>query len=72
VRELDGARTRDRCVAVCDLEGMDLAAVMVRAGLARDCPGFSGGRYRGAEAQAAAAGATIGGSYALSSYCRPR
>jgi endonuclease YncB( thermonuclease family) len=70
--ELDGERTHDRCVAVCYLEGRDLAAEMVRAGLARDCPRFSGGRYRAAETQAAAAGATIGGSYALPSYCRAR
>jgi hypothetical protein len=57
---------------VCYLEGSDLAAEMVRAGLARDCPRFSGGRYRAAEAQAAAAGETIGGSYRLPGYCRPR
>jgi endonuclease YncB( thermonuclease family) len=70
--ELNGERTHDRCVAVCFLEGSDLAAEMVRAGLARDCPRFSGGRYRGAEAQASAAGATIGESYRLPGYCRPR
>ena len=68
--ELDGERTHDRCVAVCYLEGRDLAAEMIRAGLARDCPRFSGGRYRAAEMQAAAAGATIGGSYRLPGYCR--
>ena len=45
---------------------------MVRAGLARDCPRFSGGRYGAAELQAAAAGATIGESYTLPGYCRPR
>jgi endonuclease YncB( thermonuclease family) len=70
--ELDGKRNHDRCVAVCYLEGQDISEVMVRRGLARDCPRFSGGRYRAAEAQAAAAGATIGGSYALPSYCRRR
>ena len=70
--ELDGERTHDRCVAVCYLAGQDISETMVRAGLARDCPRFSGGRYRGAEAQAAAAGATIGGSYPLPGYCRPR
>jgi micrococcal nuclease len=70
--ELDGERTHDRCVAVCYLDGMDRAAEMVRAGLARDCPRFSHGRYQAAEAQAAAAGATIGESYRLPDYCRRR
>jgi endonuclease YncB( thermonuclease family) len=28
--ELDGTRTRDRCVGVCYLEGEDIAEVMVR------------------------------------------
>ena len=36
---------------------------MVRSGLARDCPRFSGGRYAEAERQAAGGGATIGGVY---------
>lgn len=45
---------------------------MVRAGLARDCPRFSGGRYAVIEAQAAAAGATIQDSYGLPRYCRAR
>ena len=36
---------------------------MVRRGLARDCARFSGRRYRAAERQAAAAGATIRASY---------
>ena len=70
--ELNGERTHDRCVAVCHLNGADIAEVMVRTGLARDCPRFSRGRYQVAEAQAAAAGATIGGSYRLPGYCRPR
>jgi endonuclease YncB( thermonuclease family) len=70
--ELDGKRTHDRCVAVCYLEGRDLAAEMVRVGLARHCPRFNGGSYQAAEAQAAAAGATIGENYRLPGYCRPR
>jgi micrococcal nuclease len=44
--ELDGERTRDRCVGVCYLDGGDIADTMVRQGLARDCPRFSAGRYR--------------------------
>ena len=68
--ELDGERTGDRCVGVCYLEGVDIAAEMVAAGLARDCPRYSGGRYRDAELKAAAAGATIGQTYPLPGYCR--
>ena len=42
--ELDGSRTHDRCAGVCYLNGADIAAILVRQGLARDCPWFSGGR----------------------------
>ena len=70
--ELDGERTHDRCVAVCYLEAEDIAEAMMRQGFARDCPRFSGGRYRSAEIQAAAAGASIEKNYVLPEYCRPR
>jgi micrococcal nuclease len=70
--DLDGERTRDRCVGVCYLEGADISELMVHRGVARDCPRFSQGRYADAERQAAAQGATIGGVYALPAYCRPR
>jgi micrococcal nuclease len=70
--ELNGERTHDRCVGVCYLEGVDISAAMVAAGVARDCPRFSGGRYQQAEAQAAAAGARIGRTYRLPGYCRER
>jgi endonuclease YncB( thermonuclease family) len=68
--ELNGERTHDRCVAVCFLDGADIAEALVRQGLARDCPRFSGGRYRRAELEAAQSGATIRESYALPGYCR--
>jgi micrococcal nuclease len=68
--ELDGDRTHDRCVGVCYLDGADIAEVMVREGLARDCPRFSGGRYAKTERRAAANGATIGRVYSLPGYCR--
>jgi endonuclease YncB( thermonuclease family) len=70
--ELDGERTHDRCAGVCYLDGADIAAIMVRRGLARDCLRFSGGRYRMVEQQAAAEGATIRASYPLPGYCTPR
>jgi endonuclease YncB( thermonuclease family) len=60
--ELNGECTHDRCVGICYVEGADVAAAMVSAGVARDCPRFSGGRYREAEVRAAASGSTIGRS----------
>jgi micrococcal nuclease len=70
--ELNGELTHDRCEGVCYLNGEDIGEAMVRQGLARDCPRFSGGRYGEAEVQAATHGATIGRAYALPGYCRPR
>jgi endonuclease YncB( thermonuclease family) len=67
--ELNGEQTHDRCVGICYLDGVDISAEMVRQGLARDCPRFSGGRYRVIEAGAAAGGATIGRTYRLPGYC---
>ncbi len=68
--DLDGASTFDRCSAICYIAVRDIGAVMVRRGLARDCPSFSGGRYERLELQAAAEGARIGRFYALPAYCR--
>jgi endonuclease YncB( thermonuclease family) len=70
--ELNGERTHDRCVGICYLDGMDISAEMVRRGVARDCPRFSGGRYRDIETQTAASGATINASYPLPGYCLPK
>ncbi|HET6522793.1 MAG TPA: thermonuclease family protein [Geminicoccaceae bacterium] len=69
---LDGSRTHDRCAGVCYRDGADIAAELVRRGLARDCPRYSGGRYAAAEREAARAGATIGATYRLPGYCRSR
>jgi micrococcal nuclease len=70
--ELDGERTHDRCAGVCYLDGEDISAAMVEAGVAQDCPRFSGGGYHEAELMAAAAGAMIGQDYRLPGYCRER
>jgi micrococcal nuclease len=67
--ESDGLTTHDRCAAICRLEGADVAAELVRLGLARDCPRYSGGRYHDAELAAADRGATIGETYRLPEYC---
>lgn len=44
---LDGNRTHDRWVGVCYLRsGEDIGALAIAAGMARDCPRYSGGRYQ--------------------------
>ncbi len=50
---LNGEETYDRKVGVCFLGERDVAASVIAAGLGRDCPAFSGGRYARLESQAA-------------------
>lgn len=46
----DGEQSHDRVVATCTLpDGRDLAAEMVKAGMAIDWPKFSRGKYSGLE-----------------------
>ena len=47
--DLTQERTHGRCVGWCYLDGQDVAEALVSAGLARDCPRFSGGQYAAAE-----------------------
>ena len=65
VCELTGERSRKRRVGVCRLDGRDVGAEVIAAGLARDCPRFSKGRYAELE-QPAARALTYPG------YCKPR
>ncbi len=65
-------RNHDRCIGVCFLDGADVAAELVRAGVARDCPRFSGGRYADEELEAARDGADIAEAYRLPGSCRTR
>lgn len=45
--ELTGDRSYDRWVGTCYLpDGTNLSAAIISMGLARDCPRYSGGRYR--------------------------
>lgn len=46
---LSGEESFDRKVGVCFESGEDVAARVIAAGLGRDCPAFSGGRYAGLE-----------------------
>jgi micrococcal nuclease len=43
--ELNGEQNYDRMIGTCYLDGEDIGAAVISAGLARDCPWFSGGRY---------------------------
>ena len=45
VCDLTGERSHDRLIGICYLNGKDIAAELVAAGLGRDCPRYSGGRY---------------------------
>jgi endonuclease YncB( thermonuclease family) len=63
--ELTGERTHGREVGVCRHDGRDIGAAVIEAGLARDCPRFSQGRYARLEQPAAK-------SLPLPSYCEPR
>lgn len=50
--ELTGAKTYDRWVGTCFLpDGTNLSAEIISMGLARDCPRYSGGRYRAFETE---------------------
>ena len=44
--ELDGSKTRGREVGICYVDGRDIGSEVIAAGLARDCPRFSKGRYQ--------------------------
>ena len=63
--DLTHERTHGRRVGWCYRDGHDIAAALMRAGLARDCPRFSGGRYAAVERPAAA-------GLPFPSYCVPR
>ena len=62
---LDGTRSHDRLVGVCYLNEQDVGASVISAGLARDCPRFSKGRYASAETAASR-------MLFFPNYCRPR
>lgn len=51
--ELNGEKTYDRLVGVCYLDGKDIGVSVIEAGLALDCPRYSGGRYARIEIVAA-------------------
>jgi micrococcal nuclease len=46
---LEATKTEKFEIGTCYVGGQDIAAAVVKAGFARDCPSFSGGRYRALE-----------------------
>ncbi len=65
VCDLTQERTHGRRVGWCYRGGEDIAEALIAAGLARDCPRFSGGRYGAAEVPASR-------ELPFPGYCRPR
>lgn len=63
--DLSGERSHDRQIGICYLGRTDIAAELIKEGLGRDCPRFSGGKYRRLETDSARA-------IQLPSYCVPR
>ena len=63
--ELDGTRSHDRVVGICFLNDQDIGEAVIAAGLARDCPRFSGGKYAKVERSKAS-------SLPLPRYCENR
>jgi micrococcal nuclease len=65
VCDLTQERTHGRRVGYCYRDGQDVAEALIKAGLARDCPRYSMGRYVAVEPAAAA-------SLPFPGYCRTR
>lgn len=53
VCELDGTVNRKRVIGICRVDGQDIGAAIIAAGLARDCPRYSKGRYQSIETDVA-------------------
>lgn len=70
VCDLDGTTANKRPVGICYVDGKDIASAVIEAGYARDCPHFSRGRYRDAEARAVSEGYNASKFYTLPRYCR--
>ena len=66
---LTGEWSRDRLIGVCFLDVTDVGETLVRAGHARDCPHFSGGRYIQAEVEARETERDLSRLYVLPGYC---
>lgn len=66
--QLNGERSYDRVIGRCFIDGQDIGAAIIEAGLARDCPRYSGGRYTAEDRAGQERGLMPG--YSLPGYCR--
>ncbi|MEM7171067.1 MAG: hypothetical protein AAF530_12915 [Pseudomonadota bacterium] len=66
---LEGDVTAEASLAICIVNGGDLGEALVLAGLARDCPAQSGGRYQAAEKQSRSQGSELHLTFALPRHC---
>lgn len=57
-------------IGTCEIEGLDLSALMVEAGMALDCPKESGGRYKLQQGRAEAAGQRLADRFKLPDNCK--
>ena len=62
---LTGEKTYQREVGTCWIGTTDIGGALIAAGLARDCPRYSGGRYAALETSESQ-------TLPLPDYCRPR
>lgn len=67
--EPTGDTSREKIIAVCFVEGKDIGEALVLAGLARNCPRHSHGRYEAAEQEAVEKGQNLSLTYELPDYC---
>lgn len=70
VCELDGTLARKRPVGICYLDGKDIGEMQVKAGHARDCKRYSGGRYAAVERAARRDVRDLRKIYRLPGYCQ--
>ncbi len=56
-------------IGMCEIEGLDISALMVEAGMAVDCPATSKGRYKLQQQRAEAAGFNMGERIPLPPRC---
>jgi endonuclease YncB( thermonuclease family) len=67
---IDPGQTAVPPIGLCEIQGLDISALMVEAGVALDCPKESGGRYKPQQARAVAAGQKLEGRFSLPARCQ--
>lgn len=60
---------KGQAIGKCEAAGLDLGAVLVSSGFARDCPAISGGHYRVHEQRAKTRGEVLAAAHSLPNTC---